>query len=337
MRYLLFVDNRFRKEGLEELDKYGKDAAISLEKGGKYDLGNSIIMLSSSKSLKLKGKTIQPTFISNILPVSSILKFKHGDYDEIVRCLKKKLKKNISFKIEALNVNSVSKENAKSIEVKIGQELEKLGFTADLGNPSIMVYIVLAADNAFVCIAKKGALIKDSLDEFRKRHRKALINRAEFKIEEAFDAFDIDKKRLKLVLDIGAAPGGWTNYVSRLGAKVLAVDPAPLYYEKLNMKNVVHINKGAQDIELGAFRNIRFDALLIDANIYPSKSAELANKFADKLNKGAYLVLTVKIVDRKAAKHIREAKELLSEKYGSIKLKKLPHNRMELTLFAIRR
>ena len=98
---------------------------------------------------------------------------------------------------------------------------------------------------------------------------------------------------------------------------------------------VLHIRQRAQEVSIPMILKFgRPDIILIDANIEPKLSANLAVLFSDTLNNDAALILTVKLVDGDVDKHIAAAVKVLEGKYGDIVLKKLPHNRSELTLFA---
>ena len=61
---------------------------------------------------------------------------------------------------------------------------------------------------------------------------KGYRSRAVFKLEEIFAKFSIPKK-LTVVLDLGAAPGGWSQYV-----KEYAENPKVFAIDLLNMKPI---------------------------------------------------------------------------------------------------
>eukprot|EP00854_Cymbomonas_tetramitiformis_P009039 gene9039-10710_t len=79
----------------------------------------------------------------------------------------------------------------------------------------------------------------------------------------------------QLVLDIGAAPGGWTAALSELGARVISVDPAPL--KIMPTANVLHFMCQAQNAlepiqaQLQAAGQ-KFDMIVCDANINPQEA-----------------------------------------------------------------
>ena len=57
----------------------------------------------------------------------------------------------------------------------------------------------------------------------KKAHQEGLGSRAHFKLEQLDKRFSLIKAGVT-VLDLGAAPGGWSRYAAKKGAKVIAVD-----------------------------------------------------------------------------------------------------------------
>lgn len=70
-------------------------------------------------------------------------------------------------------------------------------------------------------------------------------SRSYLKIEEAFTIFDFSPKRGEIVVDLGAAPGGWTWAALKRGAMVFAIDNGPLKNGPLGHPNVQHIREDA--------------------------------------------------------------------------------------------
>ena len=57
----------------------------------------------------------------------------------------------------------------------------------------------------------------------KKAHQQGLGSRAHFKLEQLDRRFSLIRPSM-VVLDLGAAPGGWSRYAAKKGARVLAVD-----------------------------------------------------------------------------------------------------------------
>src|SRR5579875_2541888 len=64
------------------------------------------------------------------------------------------------------------------------------------------------------------------------------ISRAEFKLLEALEVFEIALPTHGRALDLGAAPGGWTRILLEKGLSVIAVDPAQLDPRLANKPNL---------------------------------------------------------------------------------------------------
>ena len=76
-------------------------------------------------------------------------------------------------------------------------------------------------DRAYVC----GVVAAPNRAQAR---RKVVASRAYFKLEEALDLAGVDDLHGSRALDLGAAPGGWTEVLLDRGASVVAVDPGAL-------------------------------------------------------------------------------------------------------------
>ncbi len=116
---------------------------------------------------------------------------------------------------------------------------------------------------------------------------------AYYKIEEAIQRFNIPVSKTWNVLDIGAAPGGWSQYLCGRTAKVIAVDPANLQIEA---PNIVHIRAKFESVidELG--RYAPFDMIVCDMNRDPRESAETMVRASDLLRENGHLLMTSKLI-----------------------------------------
>lgn len=86
---------------------------------------------------------------------------------------------------------------------------------------------------------------------FHKAKKENYAARSAFKLEEIDQRFKILRPAMK-VLDLGAAPGSWSQYASRkIGQKgqVLGVDLQPI---KITLPNALFITADMRDLDLGA-------------------------------------------------------------------------------------
>jgi 23S rRNA (cytidine2498-2'-O)-methyltransferase len=351
MQYLIFIDKRFMGKARKELE--------SLLGGRLYELkelntDKFLAMESSINETELVKKASEAIFVNNVIPVVAVLDKKDPD-SKIIETLKSCLTKDETFRLEVLHYESKSEANAKAEEVRIGRKLESMGYFANLFMPDVLVYVIFSLGKVIVGKLDKK-LSTYTIDEFRRfNNTQYKVSRSEFKLREAFECFGIDINRVESALDIGAAPGGWTKVLAEHGIRTVAVDIAPLNYsvlrkfseveiiedeKALNLggkRKITHIKKSAHKIDMDALKKQKFDMLLIDANIAPLENAKLASSFSATLNRGAYLIMTIKLIDKNIDKHISEVREALKKDYSSIRLKKLPYNRMEITCFAVKR
>ncbi|MFP3278539.1 MAG: THUMP domain-containing class I SAM-dependent methyltransferase [Candidatus Micrarchaeota archaeon] len=373
--YIVFVDHRFSKIVERELASL-PNCNIEAYKVRNNKKLNTLFFKVVANDIDFEKVSKASAFIDFIIGVDLTLQINALDYQKIEEAIAKIINdsKAKTFKIEVKKIDFSSNETAKSIEVRLGRELEKQGYIANLNNPELVIYCLLLR-NAIILghpIAGSNRLI---LDLFRQanREKEDFVNRAEYKLKEAVEAFGIDLSMHKIALDIGAAPGGWSHYLLLHGIKVVAVDNAILDYkkfidkkilvitsekERLGLDNIenISLHEFEEEIEIGEYDLIhlktsvldehiaklldklgKFDMLTIDTNTAPLESASIANRLAGFLADNAVLVMTIKLISKAFSKHISEAVEELSKNYGFAKVKKLPHNRQEVTLFATKK
>lgn len=325
------------------------------------------------------------SFVDFVMPVDKVINNKNMiDYLKIEKFISDliDIHKYSSFKLEVKKIDLILEETAKSVEIRVGSNLEKQGYAVDFKTPKTVIYLILL-NNSVIIGHIDTKLQKDYiLDSYRQANKEGVkyINRAEFKIKEAIKFFGINLSQHKMDLDIGASPGGWTDYMSQYGIKIVAVDNAFLDYkiisrkkkvlilvnkddilqtnemvkdkslcknvfvERINDKNIkfsnydiIHIKTNLKHDDKNSLLEKfgKFDILTIDTNTDPLQSVAIANSLVGLLCSGASLIMTIKFTTLNFNKHISVIKAGLSKNYTSIKLKKLPHNRRELTVYGV--
>ena len=170
----------------------------------------------------------------------------------------------------------------------------------------------------------------------RKDMEEKPISSAYYKIFEAIKRFKIPLSKDWVVLDLGAAPGGWTQYLSKRVKTVVAVDPAELLFKE---ENVIHIKKKLED----SFDDIKtyspFDMICCDINQDPREIAKDLTKLSRFLKKNGYLIMTIKLIykSRKNRKKLlEETRKILETTYKIIDVKwLLANSKNERTICAI--
>jgi len=178
--------------------------------------------------------------------------------------------------------------------------------------------------------------IKDSLSswnfgECRFKHENEQISRAELKLLEAFEYFNIKIDNYKTALDLGAAPGGWTRILLNKGLKVTAVDPAELHESLRNNQNLFHY----QDISQKFFRehkDNKYDIIVNDMKMDTKKSIYITEEATKYLNDDGIVIMTLKLNPNREFEEIKECIDIIKENHEIIGVHQLFHNRSEVTI-----
>lgn len=94
-------------------------------------------------------------------------------------------------------------------------------------------------------------------------------NRAYLKLWEALVRLGRYPKSGELALDLGASPGGWTYVLQSCGAKVIAVDKAPLDHKIARLPGVETLLQSAFSLQPKDFGKI--DWFVCDVACYPNR------------------------------------------------------------------
>lgn len=159
------------------------------------------------------------------------------------------------------------------------------------------------------------------------------ISRAKFKLLEAEQRFGFSLAQFHDALDVGAAPGGWTSLLLERGLKVTAIDPAKLSPTLKGNPRLTFLQKNASEVKLNSEQ---FDLLVCDMSWNPKQTAKLVGDLLYAVKTGGTLILTVKLMHRKAFQTVREVMSLLDDKVTLLQGKQLFHNREELTLYLLK-
>eukprot|EP00040_Diaphanoeca_grandis_P024738 m.136347 g.136347 ORF g.136347 m.136347 type:complete len:388 (+) comp29843_c0_seq1:197-1360(+) len=147
--------------------------------------------------------------------------------------------------------------------------------------------------------------------------RKNALCRATFKLKEVLASIPMSSGTR--VLDVGAAPGGWTGWLASQSwcKAVCAVDPALLHDSVASNPKVEHLRTKIEDA-LPVLRQggNTFDMVVCDMNFDARDAAASIVCCVPLLSKEAKLVLTIKLPQRVGAaqilKHQREVTEVLT-------------------------
>jgi len=155
------------------------------------------------------------------------------------------------------------------------------------------------------------------------------ISRAEFKLLEAFHVFEPDQTN-KNALDLGAAPGGWTNVLLERGYDVTAVDPAEMDGRLLGNPRLTHIKSTVQH---AALKKNLFSLILNDMRMDYAESCRIMNGMSELLAPNGSAIMTLKLPSGKWLSKTKHALSILSGAYTVADARQLFHNRSEATVF----
>jgi 23S rRNA (cytidine2498-2'-O)-methyltransferase len=157
-------------------------------------------------------------------------------------------------------------------------------------------------------------------------------SRSYLKLEEAFHIFARFPQEGEVVVDLGAAPGGWSLSALKRGATVIAIDNGPLREPVSSHPKLTHLKADALKYQLAGAAPV--DWLLCDVLEKPEMIVELVRKWLGKKWCRNFIVnLKVGRGDPIALlKEIRDSKKGLLPFCQTLSIRQLYHDREEITL-----
>lgn len=351
MKFILTYSPCFKKYVLKEMLAIDYTAYIEHEFADNISLLNTEMNQEDFLNKLIKNNVI---FLKHIAPASISGKLS-GELDKDEDILLQEILTNFKkvnlgekFAIQAricageTQNKSPLSYTAKDLEVFIGTYITNMGGVPTFSDRQIInednvnVFSVFINGNTYYLgNSLSSQNLNFSCDEYRiSSHRgKREISRAENKLTEALAKYKIDLgKNGGRALDIGAAPGGWTNVLLQHGFFVDAVDPGDLNPALLSNPKVRHykckIETIAQAEEFA--KEHKYDIIVNDMNIEPEKTAQIMNILTPCLKENGLSIVTIKLPGN-PEKGISEAISVLSEKFNILKVNNLFHNRQEVT------
>jgi 23S rRNA (cytidine2498-2'-O)-methyltransferase len=171
--------------------------------------------------------------------------------------------------------------------------------------------------------------------------RDAQISRAELKLQEALEVFEVELPTGGEALDLGAAPGGWTRLLLEAGLRVTAIDPADLdprlqkYAGQLSHYRG-HAERFLQNALADKSRLGSYAVLVSDVRMDASMAAHLMVNYAPLLAPDGLAITTLKLPHESAklkpAHLVEQALSILRQTYPRLRARQLFHNRSEITV-----
>ena len=275
-----------------------------------------------------KDKTIFIRYIMPVLLEDKILENK-VNFSNILKTIPFEKTGRFAFHLTILNNDTLNKQN---IIEEFSAYFKENNLFVDPKNADKIINLTVNGDTVYFGVSSvESSLSSWAFGECHFRERKGQISRAEFKLLEALECFNIDLSNCKTALDLGAAPGGWTAVLLNKGLKVIAVDPAKLDRELLLNENLLHYQGVSQDY-LYEYYTDKYDIIVNDMKMNSKQSIEVMEEAAKCLNSNGLIVMTLKLNPTRNLEEVKECLELLKNKYRIIGARQLFYNRSEVTL-----
>jgi 23S rRNA (cytidine2498-2'-O)-methyltransferase len=160
------------------------------------------------------------------------------------------------------------------------------------------------------------------------------LSRSKKKLMEAIEVFGLSLPERGRAIDLGAAPGGWTQLLLERGLEVVAVDPAELD-ARLPGERLTHFRGPAERYLASASRTA--DLVTSDMRMDARDAARLMVTVAGSaLRPGGQIVTTLKLPERGLIGVLDAALEILTPHF-EVRARHLFHNRSEVTAHLVPR
>jgi len=160
-------------------------------------------------------------------------------------------------------------------------------------------------------------------------------NRAGYKLLEALMTFDIQLKEGQHALDLGAAPGAWTQILRQHGLQLVTVSPGWLYAHLHQDPLITHFHMKAESY-LQQVSGL-FDVIVNDMKMMGQDSARLMVAYAAHLQPHGVALMTLKLRKRNRLQVMDHTLRILRKAYRIVRIRQLVSNRNEVTLFLRKR
>ena len=219
---------------------------------------------------------------------------------------------------------------------------EETGAVESIKKPQVVVSLLCTIDKAYLGIS----LTTDNLSDWpggarHFAHLPEQISRAEFKLLEALEVFDIALPSQGLALDLGSAPGGWARILLEAGMQVVAVDPAKLDERLSKQPRLEHYRGYAEDyLEEAIKRRRKFNVITNDMRMDAREAARLLVQASACLLNDGFIISVLKLphetFEIDPLKNLNEALKLLQRHFAIVQARQLFHNRQEVTVLTAR-
>lgn len=163
-----------------------------------------------------------------------------------------------------------------------------------------------------------------------------MISRAYLKLREGLMWGEVPFESGDRVIDLGSAPGGASQALLEMGARVLGVDPAEMHPTVMNHPNFIHLRKRGSEVQRRLYRGYRW--LVADANVAPKHTLDTVESIV--MHEATHLqglLLTLKLSDWRMVAALGEhIQRIQSWGFESVRCRHLASNHQEICVAALR-
>jgi Predicted SAM-dependent methyltransferase len=211
--------------------------------------------------------------------------------------------------------------------------LEKEGFASDLKEGDKILSVFIAENYIYAGLGDPVVNLsrwRGGMPYYSKSSEYGFISRAEYKLLEVFESLDISFTGVKIALDLGAAPGGWTKALVSRGISVICVDPCRLDPSLRMDKHIKYYPMTAERYQK-LNTSDTYDLIVDDMKLAPELSLAIVKRFYNKLSPGGRSVITLKLEHGFCYKEILDC-ITKARPFAIEGARQLFHNRSEVTL-----
>jgi hypothetical protein len=166
--------------------------------------------------------------------------------------------------------------------------------------------------------------------ELRMKMDEDAPSRSYLKIEEAFHRMGVEPKAEETVIDLGAAPGGWSYACAKRGARVTAVDNGPLKIRDACIRRIEQLHVDGLSFRLSKHQP-PVDWLVSDMLISPGDGFGLLKHWVDG-HHCSRIVMNLKLPQQHPMSALQPVLDWL-EHHPTLHMRQLCHDRREVTVF----
>jgi len=167
-------------------------------------------------------------------------------------------------------------------------------------------------------------------------YQPGLVSRSAFKLLEGLATFAVHPSPGGTALDLGAAPGGWTQVLAGLGLTVTAIDPGVLAPQVARLPGVTALQMTAESYLARAHSlaggEPAFAVVVNDMRLDARESARLMVRMAPFLSPRGAAFMTLKLPHGSPTAILRQVMPILGDGFAVVRARCLWFNRSEVTV-----